>query len=145
MLRNPDAWGPEASRAAEVTRMIGTLDQQTRLARVLVTVQDPLGSHSNEPPLILDTLMEVRIQGAPIADVVRLDRTHIRDRDTVWVMKDGKLEIRAAQIVFRDPDHAYVRSGVRDGEEVVATTLATVADGIGLRKLNDTADEESGK
>ena len=136
-LRDPDAWGPEAEREARVTRMIGTLDEQTRLARVLITVSDPLGQSSNAPPLILDTLIEARIEGRPIEDVVRLNREHVHERDTVWVMKDGKLQIRETDIVFRDAEYAYVRTGLESGEEVVATTLATVAEGVGLRRLED--------
>ena len=117
--------------------MIGTLDQQTRLARVLITVSDPLGQKSNVPPLILDTLIEARIAGKPIDDVVRLRRQYIHDRNTVWVMKDAKLEVRETEIVFQDAEHAYIRRGLESGEEVVTTTLATVAEGIGLRKIGD--------
>lgn len=49
-LRHSDAWGPETQRQARVTRMIGTLDELTRLARVLITVPDPLGRKSDAPP-----------------------------------------------------------------------------------------------
>ncbi|MEM7314501.1 MAG: HlyD family efflux transporter periplasmic adaptor subunit, partial [Planctomycetota bacterium] len=107
MLRNTDAWGPDAMRTARVTRMIGQLDTQTRLARVLITVQNPLGRDSEEPALILDTLMEARIIGRPIEDVVKLSREYVHDRDTVWVMKDNKLEIRETEVVFRDAGFAF--------------------------------------
>jgi hypothetical protein len=117
--------------------MIGALDQQTRLARVLITVPDPLGLKSEGPPLILDTLIEAQIEGRPIEDVVRLSREYVRERDTIWIMNDGKLEIRETDIVFRDAEFAYIRAGLADGEEVVTTTLATVADGVGLRKVDD--------
>lgn len=139
-LRNPETWPAGSERVGHVSRMIGALDQQTRLARVLITVNDPLGKESGAPPLILDTLVETEIEGTPIEDVVRLDRKLIRDSDTVWVMKDEKLEIRETDIVFRDADHAYVRSGVDDGDEIVVTTLATVAEGVGLRKVNGNAE-----
>lgn len=143
-LRNRDAWGPAAERQAHVTRMIGTLDEQTRLARVLITVPDPLGQKLDVPPLILDTLIEVQIEGRPIEDVIRLSREYVHDGDTVWVMKNEMLEIRETNIVFRDAEFAYIRGGLASGEEVVTTTLATVADGVGLRKVNDaTAPGES--
>lgn len=139
-LRDPDSWPEGAVRRGHVARMIGTLDQQTRLARVLVIVRDPLGHTSEAPPLILDTLIETEIEGRPIEDVIRIDRALVRDSDTVWVMKDEMLSIRDVEIVFRDSTHAYIRTGLEDGEEVVVTTLATVADGVGLRKVNGTAD-----
>lgn len=143
-LRNPDAWPPGVERQAEVTRMIGTLDQQTRLARVRVTLTDPLGLESNLPPLILRTLIETEITGRPIENVVRLSRQYVRENDTVWVMQDGKLQIRDTEIVFRDAEYAFIRDGLESGDEVVTTTLATVAEGVGLRKVNSVeADDVS--
>ena len=148
-LRDPDAWGPSIERQAHVTRMIGSLDEQTRLARVLITVHDPLGQYSTAPPLILETLIEAEIEGRPIENVVRLNREYVRERETVWVMNDGKLEIRSVEIVFSDASYSYISDGLETGEEVVATTLATVADGVGLRKIgdasspNDRPDRES--
>ncbi|MCH5375080.1 MAG: HlyD family efflux transporter periplasmic adaptor subunit, partial [Planctomycetes bacterium] len=149
-LYNPDSWPPGASRQARVSHLIGTLDQQTRLARVLITVTDPLARNTDAPPLILNTLIETHIEGRPIENVIRLSRQYIRQRDTVWVMTDGKLDIRETEIVFRDAEHAYIREGLNDGDEVVTTTLATVVEGIGLRKVSDfpqpseNADAEAG-
>lgn len=143
-IRNADAWGPNVQRHGTVSRMIGALDQQTRLARVVVTVDDPLGQKSDVPPLILGTLLEAQIDGVAIDNVVRLERQHVHDGDTVWVMKDNELEIRKAEIVFRDAKYAYIAAGLESGEEIVTTTLATVANGVQLRKVTDEADAESG-
>lgn len=139
-LHDPDTWPPGAFRQAKVSRMIGTLDQQTRLARVLITVEDPLARNTDGPPLILDSLLDTHIEGRPIENVIRLSREYVHERDTVWVMKDGKLQIRTAQIDFRDAEYAYIRDGLEDGDEVVTTTLATVADGIGLKKVVESVE-----
>lgn len=134
IIRNSDAWGEDATRGGKVTRLIGALDEQTRLARVLIVVDDPLGRKNNAPPLILDSLLETEIEGKPMERVVRLERDYIRDEETVWVRKDGKLDIRNVQIEFRDGEYAYISSGLDDGDEVVISTLATPAKGIGLKK-----------
>jgi len=142
-LRNPGSWPAGAERQARVARMIGTLDEQSRLARVLITVDDPLGRDHDVPPLILDTLIETNIEGRPIEDVVRLQREYVREEDTVWLMKDNQLEIRPTDVVFRDAQYAYIRDGLETGDEVVTTTLATVADGVGLRKIDATSETGS--
>jgi multidrug efflux pump subunit AcrA (membrane-fusion protein) len=139
-LRNPDTWGPDGQRLASVERMLGALDQQTRLARVLITVPDPLSRASDAPTLILDTLIEAHIEGRPIEDVVRLPREYLRENDTAWVMRNDKLEIRDTDVVFRDAEYAYIRSGLEAGDEVVTTTLATVAEGVSLRKVSEPSD-----
>lgn len=139
-LRDPDAWSPGAVRDGRVVRMIGALDQQTRLARVLVSVPDPLGQDSGGPPLILQTLLDTEIECRPIEDVILLARRYVRDSDTVWVMKDGQLEIREVEVEFRDAHNAYISEGLEHGDKVVISTLATVANGIGLREVGQSAD-----
>ena len=143
ILRNPEVWGSDAERHARVAKMIGTLDGQTRLARVLIVVDDPLGRNSGAPPLILDSLIETEIEGRPIVDVVRLKRDFVRDSDTVWVMVEDKLQIRQAEVVFRDIDYAYISAGLEDGDEVVVTTLATVAEGVSLKKISPAESQET--
>ncbi len=132
------AWGEGRRREGRVKSLIGTLDRTTRLGRVLVTVKDPLArkpdpEHPDRPALIVGSLVEVRIQGTPLEDVVRIQRAHLRQGDTVWVNKDGKLDIRPVDVTFEDPDYAYLRSGLDAGELVVTTNLATVAADAPLR------------
>lgn len=140
-LRNSDAWPTGVTRTGHVTRMIGTVDERTRLARVLITVTDPLGKQTDAPALILQSLLQVEIAGRPIDDVVRIPRDLVRQDDTVWIMADDKLTIRDCQVIFRDAEHAYIRDGLNDGDEVVTSTLATVAEGIGLRRMESVESE----
>ncbi len=126
-------WESDRSRSGRVQRLIGQVDERTRLARVIVSVPDPLGS-AEDPPLILGTLVQVEIEAKPIPDVVRLDRSLLRQGDTVWILEDGELRIREADVVFSDSRHAYLRSGVNEGDKVVTTNLATVVDGLPIRE-----------
>lgn len=136
-LRDRGAWPEGMTREGSARRLIGTLDETTRLARVLVTVEDPLAQlpqNAGKPALILDSILEATITGTEIDDVVRLERAYLREGDTAWVMDDdNKLRIATLEIVFRDAAHAYVKTGLNDGERVVTTGLTTVSDGAPLR------------
>ena len=143
ILRDADAWGAGVERRAKVLRMIGTLDQQTRLARILISVSDPLGIENGEPPLIIASLLDTEIEGKTIDDVIKLERQYVRDNDTVWLFVGGELVIRKIEVVFRDADYAYVSDGLETGDEVVMTNLATVADGIGLRKTTPKSNQSA--
>jgi hypothetical protein len=113
------------------------VDERSRLARVLVTIPDPLARETDAPPMILGTIVELKVEGQPLTDVVRLDRDYLRQNNTVWVMVDGALDIRDVVVVFSDAEHAYVRSGVEEGEGIVTTSLATVTQGLALRRQVD--------
>ncbi len=144
-VRDRGAWREGVYRTGQARRLLGVLDAQTRLARLLITIRDPLARAVEGPPLILGTVVETRIEGRELADVTRLDRGHLREGDAVWVMVDGKLEIRPVEIVFEDARFAYVGSGLRDGDEVVVTDLATVAPGILLKRIESEAGPEEGR
>ncbi len=77
------AWGADVTREGRVARLIGALDEQTRLARVLIIVDDPLGRENDAPPLILDSLLSTEIECKPMENVVQLEREFIRSDDTV--------------------------------------------------------------
>lgn len=140
-LRNRANWAPGVVRNGRLFKLIGALEADTRLARVVIEVHDPLarGADSAEvPPLLVGEYLEARIEGRPIENVVRLGREHVRTGDTAWVMDDeDKLRIRPLAIVFTDAAHAYVRSGLEDGERVVTTSLSAVTDGAALRLEGD--------
>lgn len=142
LVRNRTAWPEGASRRGHIYRLVGALDGDTRMARLLVAVPDPLARKADgEPPLMVGEFVEARIRGNEIEDVVRLDRDYVRDDDTVWTMNDGKLNVKDVQIAVRDADYAYVTDGLEDGERVVTTNLSTVVAGEPLRL--DAADRES--
>jgi len=140
-IRNRAAWSEDSFREGEVHKLIGELENQTRLARVLLTVSDPL-SHEPEsaglPPLMIGSFVEARIAGIRIQDVVRIDRDYVRKDDTIWIDKNDVLEIRELDIVFRDDEFAYVRSGLDAEDQVITTNLTTVFDGAALRMAQDT-------
>jgi RND family efflux transporter MFP subunit len=135
-IRNRAAWPEGTYRTGKVHRLIGALEDQTRMARVLLTVPDPL-AHEPEsnglPPLIVGSFVEVRIEGKPVEDVIRMNRDYLRQNDTVWLNEDGVLRIRPVEVVFRDQEYVYIRSGLDENDRVVTTNLATVIDGAPLR------------
>jgi len=135
-VRNRSAWPEGTYREGELFRVVGALEEQTRMARVLVEVPDPRAdqpTHAGRPALMIGAYVETQIQGETLENVFRLHRDYLRDGDTVWVMENGTLRIRDATIVFRDETYAYVREGLRDGDQVVTTNLSTVSDGAPLR------------
>ncbi len=127
-------------RVGKVHRLIGALENQTRLARVLLTVADPL-AHEPEsaglPPLMVGSFVEAQIEGKPIENVIRMGRGFLRQNDTVWLKEDGVLRIREVEIVFRDRDFVYISAGLSADDQVVTTNLATVLDGSPLRLEDD--------
>ena len=135
-IQNRSAWEEGASREGHMFRVVGSLEGETRMARVLVSVPDPHAYQSENvdgPRLMIGAYVEARMQGTPMPDVVRLNRDYLRSNDTVWVMEDGELRIRDVSVAFRDAEYAYIDEGLADRAQVVTTNLSTVTEGAPLR------------
>ncbi|MBT8046849.1 MAG: efflux RND transporter periplasmic adaptor subunit [Xanthomonadales bacterium] len=143
-LRN--AWADGQEREGYLYRLVGELEDDTRMARALVAIEDPLARRAgseNLPHLMLGAFAECRILGREITGALRLKRDYVRAGDTVWLMRDGQLSIQRVDIVFQDPDYAYISSGLSARDQVVTSSLATVRDGARLR-LKTPAEANAG-
>lgn len=135
-IRNRTAWEEGESREGYLDKMMGALAEQTRLARVLISVPDPLAYHADNadlPKLMIGSYVETTLRGEELTDVIRLNRDYIRTDDTVWIMEDQELRIKDVDIVFRDEQYAYIADGLADQDQVVTTNLTTVSEGAPLR------------
>ncbi len=145
VIRN-SSWEEGEYRRGRLFKLVGALEDGSRLARVLVSVPDPHAyrrENSDVPSLIIGSFVETMIEGEEISNVIRLNRDYVRQNDTVWVMEERRLRIRDVDIVFRDANYAYISGGLDAGAQVVTTNLSTVADGARLRlEGSDTAPGE---
>ncbi len=135
-IRNRTSWDPGEQRTGRIFRLVGALEDQTRMASLLISVDDPLSyrsENSDQPRLMIGSFVESNIRANELEGVVRLSRDYVRQNDTAWVMEESRLQIRDLEVLFRDADYAYVTSGLEDGDQVVTTTLSTVVEGSRLR------------
>lgn len=138
-IMNSSAWSKDDFREGYLYKQVGALDNQTRLARILVRVSDPLARNTSEdkPELMIGSFVEAHMQAEEINDVIRLNRDLIRSNNTVWVMQEGELQIREVEILLSDSEYAYISEGLEDGDKIVVTNLSTVSNGIKLRTSKD--------
>lgn len=117
-----------------VIRLLGDLDSIGAQARILIEVADPLGLVTSHEPLLLNSFVEVAIQGTPLPDAVRLPRVALREGDVAWVLdaNDG-LEFRNLTIIGREKDHVVVSTGLTPGDRVITSRLTAPVPGMKLR------------
>lgn len=123
-------------REGEVLRLLPSLESKGRMARVIVSVKDPLNLNTNGAhPLLLGSYVNVNIDSGKLKNVIAVPRTASRDNDTIWVMKDGGiLEIRKIDPIWRDQDYIYLDKGISTGEKLVITDISAPLQGMNLRE-----------
>lgn len=121
-----------------ITRALGEIDPRNRMARIVVTVADPLSQQPKGAKLLNHLLpgmfVEVQLQGEEVSEVIAVPRGSLHDNDTLWVVDDeNKLHIREVDILRRERDEVLVRFGLDAGEKIVLTNLSGAAEGMLLR------------
>ena len=112
-----------AEREGRILRLRGDLEDQGRLARVLVTLPKPL--ETKPAPILLGEYVRLDIEGRRLDSVVRLPRAALRENDTVWTVRNATLDIRSVNVAWRDTETVLVQAGLEPGELVVTSDLAT--------------------
>lgn len=137
---NIAAWGAEIFREGRVTRLLAEVEPQGRMARVLVTVQDPLDLNAtpeNRRPLLLGSFVRIEVNGKNVPEVAKIPRTALRDGARVWVMtNDNTLDIRSVEVAWSENDYVYVSAGLSPGDALVVSDLAAPVQGMSLRTGN---------
>lgn len=142
---NPSGWPDSVYREGYLFQMVGNLEEQTRMARVLVRIPDPLNAKTGSaelPELIIGSFLQAEIAAEPLKGVVRLNRDFLRENETVWVMQDEQLDIRKVKVEFTDENYAYISEGIHQEERIVTTNIATITEGASLRTRDESDSTE---
>ncbi|WP_295798367.1 efflux RND transporter periplasmic adaptor subunit [uncultured Microbulbifer sp.] len=131
-------WPHNQYRSGRFVRVIPVLEEQGRLARVLVELDDPLGmTNTAQPKLLLNDLARVEITGRADGQQVRIPMTALQDGDVVWIVKDGRIHIQPVKIAHLTDVHAVLASGLQGGESLIVTRLTSVTEGMPVRTTAD--------
>ncbi len=118
-----------------VLRIMGEVDPKGRMARVMVTIKDPLALvNKDRPALLLGAYVSIAIQGKSLEDVFVLPRPALRQGNLLWVIdNEDKLQIRKTQPVWRSSGDVYIRESVKAGDRVITSRLRVPVQGMQLR------------
>jgi RND family efflux transporter MFP subunit len=132
--------------SGQVVRLLGDLEPRYRMARVLISVPDPLrlAEPGDGLPMLIDAYVDVEIAGKQVEGVFSLPRTALREGQRVWVMNEAdQLDIRDVEVVWGNQETCLVRSGLEDGERVVVGDIAAPVAGMALRELDEMTQAET--
>ena len=142
-IYNPTAWGSDVYLEGHVIRLMGQLEDQGRMARLIVSLKDPLAldDNSSHPPLLISSYVRVEIEGPVLKDVFAVPREYLHNGNNIWIMNsENKLEIRQVKIKFSAKERVYIREGIKPGEKIVTTNIPAPVDQMPLRTNNNISE-----
>ena len=118
---------------AYVHRINGSLDAATRTFQVIVRVDNPYRATTNRPPLLVGTYVDVEIEGQSVDTYFVIPRNALRGNNQVWLVIDGRLEMRLVKVLQYVQDRIVVDKGLSEGDQVIVSALSVVAEGMSVR------------
>lgn len=118
-------------------KIMGDLEQNGRMARILIEIDDPLGLKQiakTKIPLLLGEYVRVELLGLEIKDVIVIDRELLRDDDTVWLVNNGHLEIMPVNVLWRGRQEIFITDDGLNGREIIVTNIPAPVQNMRLRQ-----------
>jgi len=127
----------EIKRDGKVLRLMADLSREGRMARLLVSVKDPLGLHTEgekKAPLLIGEFVRVSIEGQQLENVYRIPRTALHNNSVIWLVKDDNtLKVLPVLPLWRDEEYVLVKDGLQPGDRLVVSSLSAPVDGMNVR------------
>lgn len=128
--------GAESPITGRIISLLGDLDPNGRMARVLVEVRDPLGleaQNAGRAKLLLGAYVTVDLVGHPMPNTFLIPRETLRNDDHVWLRRpDATLEIRSVSVLWKNRDTVVIGEGLAAGEQLITSSLSFAADGMAV-------------
>ena len=107
------------------------LETNGRMARLLVEIPEPLTQNA---PLLINSFVQVVIEGSSVSDVYVIDRKAYRDGSVIWLITaESTLRILQISPVWSGRDEIVFQAEIGAGERLVNTALGVAIDGMELR------------
>ena len=123
-----------AVRKGKVVRLLSDLESEGRMARILISVNDPLGlepTNRKKPQMLIGEYVRLEIEGDELRDVYSIPRTALRDNTHVWILGENNgLHIQEVETLWRDAQVVVIRKGLSPGEKIITSDLPTPVEGM---------------
>jgi RND family efflux transporter MFP subunit len=124
----------KASLTGNVIRLEGGVETQGRMARLLISIKNPLAVETNgNYPLLIGSYVRTKIQGTELKDVYKIPRAALRGANSIWIVGDEqKLQIKEVNSIWKDQETALVKNDLQPGTQLIISELTMPIEGMPL-------------
>ena len=119
-------------------RSLGEIDPTSRMATVVVVVEDPYQRKNtlSQPTLPNGLFVAIELQGEKFANIISIPRQAMHPNNLVWIADShNRLRVRPVEVLRREKQQVLIKSGIQAGEKLVLSTLSGATNGMLLRPV----------
>jgi len=110
-----------------VIRLLSDLDPLGRMARLVISVEDPLAlrrGSEQKLPLLLGSYVEVKIDAGDLENALRIPRESLREGNQIWVVGDDNLlKVLSAEVLWLEKETVLIANNLEKDEKLVVSDL----------------------
>ncbi len=131
------------NRAMGILDRVSYFDEKTRTVKVVLTIDSrQFLDKKISMPLVAGMFCRVQIPGRSMAGVVELPRWAVSFEDTVFVVRDKRLQTVAVQVSRVQNNKAYISKGLTTGDMVITTRLVNPLERSLVQVIKSSAGEQ---
>jgi len=114
-------------------RLDAAIDSETRLVYGYVKIVNPYGKEIRERsgmPLPMGLYVDAEVEGLSVDQALLIPQHALRSGNKVFLINNGKLEIRQVEVGPKYKEQVILTSGVEEGELVVVSPVRAPVDGM---------------
>jgi len=129
----------------KLVRLDASLDPSTRMLYASAVVLDPYGEETSDHgmPMAVGLFVEATIVGRELSEAYIIPGSALRAGEMVYVINDGRLEVRSVSVVHSSPQRAIISGGLTVGEKVITSPIRNPIAGMALTEVNSTDDADN--
>jgi len=132
-------------RDAETYKLLPDLTEKGRMARILLSAENPYNVKHGRP-LLLNEVVRVNITGEIVENASLIPRKYLRDGNVLWVIDaDSKLRILTVELLQGYADEVLVRFNAKKGMQLIISDLVSSVDGMQLRRASENTPDKPKK
>ncbi len=122
---------------AKIVRLLSSVEKQGRMAKLLLSVKDPLSLNlrKSQSPLLLNKFVKVEIIGKKLENIIALDRNLLHDNSTLWFLDENKLKIENAKVIWKDYSTVYIKNEFAETAKIIVSDIPGAIAGMNLSEL----------
>ncbi len=119
---------------AKIVRLLSSVEKQGRMAKLLLSVKDPLclNLRKSQTPLLLNKFVKIELSGQKLNDIIAIDRNILRDNSTLWFLQDNKLKIEKAKVLWKDYSTVYIKNEFAKTAKIIISDIPGAIEGMQL-------------
>ncbi|WP_444997356.1 efflux RND transporter periplasmic adaptor subunit [Aliikangiella sp. IMCC44359] len=129
-----------------IVRVDSALDLETRMFNAYAEISDPYGEKNSSHdyiPLAVGLYVSAEIVGKTIPNAYVIPRKALRSGNKVFVVDNGKLNIKQVEVLYQDADEVFINSGIDVNDLVAISPIGMPVQGMSVKaRMPEGIEEE---